>query len=533
MKYFFPFFFMVSSLIMAQRPDLSEDFNISVGEPYKRVKTLDEYHFQYGSRMLSLKRVNKNFIIERHSLITLNRAPKKGSLAEMGQFIGIEQFKDTVVVFARKKNRLLAQKLLITQPKVSRPFVFVSEEDNINDDFGFSSRYGYDIGDRINAFGIKKSFDGSKFVVLSKVKHKTNEEAGLTNSLNIHVFNEDFSLDWKKTLPLPFNNKELKTEDFMVDASGNFYILGTKFEDVSLLTTLDKNKDDYRSYVLKIGKEDTNWVTSQLDTEKALGESVLFLDTNNEPVVIGFYSEKEAKGYASGILTSKIKDLNQKISVTHHAVPIDTIISYEKRKASQIDKGQRFIDDKEDLEGLKINKVVSNADGSFNVFAEQRYAERNSTYLNGVTNVYYQLYYRNAYAAKVDGTGNLLWFNQLPKNQFSTRGKRAMSFVHQRFGGYHYLLYWDMYRNIYKNVGDFAELLEMKRQEYLFITSFKINEITGEVTKDPIINSLDVEKQRISSFQMDKVLPISDHRLILEAHNGRGKNYLIQIEGGH
>lgn len=532
MKYFCSFFLLLSSLIFAQRPDLSEDFKVSVGEPYKRVKTLDEYHFQYGSRMLSLKKVNKNFIIERHSLSTLNRTPKNSSLAEIGNFIGIEQFKDTVVVFARKKNRLLAQKLLITQTKASRPFVFISEEEAIHDDFGFSSRYGYDIGSRINAFGIKKSFDDSKFVVVSKIKHKTNEEdVGLSNNLSIHVFNEDFSLDWEKTLPLPFNNRELQTEDFMVDPTGNFYVLGTKFKDASLLATLDKNREEYDSYILKIGKEDTDWQKGKIDTDKAIGESILFTNTKNEPVVIGFYSEKAAKGYASGIYASKINTIQNNISTKLHPIAIDTIINYEKRKASQINKGQRFIDDIEDLEGLKINKVTSNADGSFNLFAEQRYAKRNSSYLNGVTNVYYQYYYRNAYAAKIDGTGNLLWFNQLPKNQFSTRGKRAMSYIHQQFGGYHYLLYWDMYRNIYKNVGDFAELLEMKRQEYLFITSFKINDITGKVTKAPIINSLDVEKQRISSFQMDKVLPINDHKLILEAHNGRGKNYLIKIEG--
>ncbi len=317
----------------------------------------------------------------------------------------------------------------------------------------------------------------------------------------------------------------------MVDPKGNFYVLGTRFKEVSLLATLNKNKDDYDSYVLKLTKNAKDWEIGKLNTHKAIGASVLYLNTKNEAVALGFYSEKEAKGYASGLFSSKINTISEQIETNLHPIPIDTIIAYEKRKAGQINKGQRFIDDKEDLEGLKINHVVSRPDGSFNIFAEQRYAEKNSSYLNGVTTLYYQYYYRNAYAAKIDGEGNLLWFNQLPKNQFSNRGKRAMSYVHQEFGGYHYLLYWDMYRNIYKSVGDFASLLEMKRQEYLFITSFKINDNTGGVTKDPIINSLDVEKQRISSFQMDKIVRINDHKLILEAHNGRGKNYLIKIEG--
>ncbi len=531
MKNLFLYFFLLSTIILAQRPDLSEDFNVSVGEPYKRVKTLNEYHFHYGSRMLSLKKVNKNFILERHSTATLNRTPKNKSLPEIGELIGVEQFEDTVVIFARKKNRLLAQKLLVTQPKVSRPFVFISENENIDNDFGFSTRYGYDIGERINAFGIKKSVNASKFVVVSRQKHKTNEELGLSSNLNIHVYHSDFTLDWEKNIALPFNNRELLTEDFMVDENGDFYILASKFDDISLLNSPKKLNDDYSSYVFKIGKDDSQWQIGKLDTNKALGESVLFQNTKKEAVVVGFFFEKEAKGYASGIYSSKIKNITSNIPTTHHNIPIDTIISYEKRKASQIDKGQRFIDDKEDLEDLRINKVISNPDGSFNLFAEQRYAEQNSTYRNGVTNVYYQLYYRNAYAAKIDGEGNLLWFNQLPKNQFSNRGKRAMSYVHQQFGGHHYLLYWDMYRNIYKNVGDFAELLEMKRQEYLFITSFKIDDITGAVTKDPVINSLDVEKQRISSFQMDKIMTLSDKKIILEAHNGRGKNYLIKIEG--
>lgn len=531
MRYLFIICVFVSTLSFAQRPDLSEDFEVNVGEPYKKIKAIEEYHFQYGSRMLSLKKINKNFIVERHSLSTLNKTPKNTSLSEIGDFIGIEQFKDTVILFGRRNNKLLAQKLRITNTSASRPFVFIDEENAIADDFNFSSRYGYDIGSRLNAFGVKKAFDDSKFVVVSKVKHKTNEEEGLSTNLNIHVYNEDFSLNWEKTIALPFGNRELDTEDFMVDPKGNFYISATKFENINLLSALDKEKSDYSTYIFKLGKEDTEWQKGKLDTDKAIDNSILFLDSNNEAVIVGFYGEKEAKGYASGVFSSNIKTIQDKIETTLHPIPIDTIINYEKRKAKQIEKGQRFIDDKEDLEGLKINKVVGNADGSFNVFAEQRYATRNTSYLNGVTNVYYQYYYRNAYAAKIDGKGTLLWLNQLPKNQFSNRGKKAMSFVHQSFGGYHYLLYWDMYRNIYKNVGDFAELLEMKRQEYLFVTAFKINDVTGKVTKDPVINSLDVQKQRLSSFRMDKVLPISDRKLILEAHNGRGKNYLIKIEG--
>ncbi len=531
MKLLITFSLLISTFALAQRPDLSKDFKVSIGEPYKRIKALDEYHFQYGSRMLSFKKVNKNFIIERHSLATLNKTPKNSSLTEFGDFIGIEQFKDTVVIFGRKKDKLVAQKLMITKNSVSRPFVFIDEGNAIADDFAFSSRYGYDIGSRINAFGIKKAFDDSKFVVVSRVKHKTNEEEGISNNLNIHVYNQDWSLDWKKTIALPFNSRELRTEDFMVDSLGDFYISATKFEDTSILTTLNKNKDDYSTYIFKIGKKDNNWQKGKLDTDKAIDESILFLDAKKQAFLVGFYTEKQAKGYASGIFSSNLKTIKDEIKTTLHPIPVDTIISYEKRKTIQINKGQRFIDDQEDLEGLKINNVVSNADGSFNVFAEQRYAKRNTSYMSGVTKVFYQYFYRDAYAAKIDGQGSLLWFNQLPKNQFSNRGKKAMSFVNQSFGGYQYLLYWDMYRNIYKNVGDFAELLEMKRQEYLFIVAFKINDITGEVIKEPVINSLDVDKQRISSFKMDKVLTISEHQLILEAHNGRGKNYLVKIEG--
>jgi len=181
------------------------------------------------------------------------------------------------------------------------------------------------------------------------------------------------------------------------------------------------------------------------------------------------------------------------------------------------------------MEELHINNVVSQNDGSFTLFAEQRYALRNSYYANGATTIKYEFYYKTAYACKLDGRGNLLWFNQLPKNQYGRRGKQMMSFRNLKFKNFHYVLLWEKFGNLYKNVGEFAEILEINRREYMFLATYKINDSTGEVEKLPVLNSLEVDKFRLSSFKMDKAVMLNESNIIFEGYSGRA-NYLFKLQ---
>ena len=539
MKYLLFYLFILNFFFaFAQKPKITDDFSLSVGPKYKRISNTQEYHFVYGQQMLSLKKINKAFVLQRHTVRNLTKLPATSTVIDKGDFVGVMQLKDTVLVYYRQKNKLLSQKLRISAKVPITTSTVINAKNTVADNFGFTSRFGYDAGNRINAFAIKKSVDQSKFVIVytdSKIsgngkKPLKNVVTGnIKKTVNITVYNADMTLDWKRSIEMPYIVKKMKPNDFMVDARGDFYVLASVF-DKEILLAANRNKEDsnFHTELFKINKDADNWEIKTIETPKVIEDAVLYSDASKKPVIIGFYSEKELGGYVSGMFNASI-DSNKTINPILYPIPADTIKAYETRKAVQIKKGLRSPKEKEDLEDIHINKITVQNDGSFTLFAEQRYAVRNSYYANGATTVKYDFYYKNAYATKIDGIGNLLWFNQLPKNQYGRKGKQTMSYQTLHFGNYNYVLLWEKFGNLYKNVGEYADLLDTGKREYLFLATYKINNVTGNVEKLPVINSLEVDRYRLSNFKMDKAVLVNESDIIFEGNSGKA-NYLFRLQ---
>ncbi len=514
----------------AQKPVVTKDFNLSVGPKHKRIRALNKYHFAFGSQILSLKKIKNSFIFYRSSLRDLTKSAKSYKLLDSGDFVGTLQLKDTVLLYFRQKNKLISKKIRISAQQPVDTQTVINSTIDIAKDFGFSSRFGYDAGNRINAFAIKKSVDESKYVIVYAHKKKTTiEDKNTKRIINIKVYNQDQSLDWEKSLPLPYYYKKMNADDFAVDSKGNFYVLASVFtKDRVRLGKRNKEDTNFTLQLFKTNKENDAWDIKSIETSKSIEDAVIYSNAVKEPIIVGFYADKEVKGIVTGAFTAPI---NQEKIITPilHPIPTDTIKAYKERKETQIKEKLRSKRDKEDLEDLHINQVITNSDGSFNLFAEQRYTLRNSYYVNGVTTVNYEYYYKNAYATKIDGKGNLQWFNQLPKNQFGKIGKQAMSYKTMQFGNYSYVLVWDKYSNLYKSIGDATEFVDYSRNEYYFMATYKINNLNGEVKKLPVLNSLEVDKYRLRSFDMEKSMLINPSNIIFEGYDGRGKNYFFQL----
>jgi len=179
MKFLFSYFLIFNCFIVfAQKPKVTTDFKLTVGPKYKRVSNTNEYHFAFGQQLLSLKKIKKAFTIQRHSIRNLTKLPATTTINDKGSFAGALQFKDTVLVYYRQRNKLIAQKLRISSQQPISSKTIINATNTIADDFGFSSRFGYDAGSRINAFAIKKSVDQSKFLILYTDEKKTDTKDG-------------------------------------------------------------------------------------------------------------------------------------------------------------------------------------------------------------------------------------------------------------------------------------------------------------------------------------------------------------------
>lgn len=547
MKPYFVFLLCFQCIaIFAQRPDITDNFSLSVGPKYKRISNTNEYHFVYGQKMLTLKKNSKSFISQRYSLQNLTKLAATSMLPNKGEFVSTMQLKDTVLIYYRQKNKLVSQKIRISTNKPIESKTIINSTNKIADDFGFTSKFGFDAGNRINAFGIKKSIDKSKYVIVyTESKYPNNGEGlikNITNGnakkvitgnskriLNIHVFSSDRSLLWKKRIEMPYILKKMNADDFMVDSEGNFFVLASVFKKERLASGKRNKEDtDFNMEVFKLSKESTDWEIKKINTNKSIEDAILYLNTEKKPVLIGFYAETEYKGYVTGVFNASIPKETNSIIPTLHPIPSDTLKIYETRKTTQIKQGIRRKRNLDDLEQIHINKVITHNDGSFSIFAEQHFAKRNSYYSNGATVVKYDYYYKTAYACKADGLGKMLWFNQLPKNQYGRNGKQAMSFQTLQMGDYYHVLIWEKFTNLYKNTGQYAELFNTGKKEYRFLKSYKINTVTGKVKPLTVLNSLEVDRYKLYGFKMDKAVLLNNSDIVVEGNGGKS-NYLFRL----
>lgn len=535
----------INITVFAQKPKITDNFSLDVGPKYKRVNHTGDYLFQYGSHLLSLKKLTNSFVAQRFSSGNLTKSTATSSVNDKGALVSVMQLKDTVLIYYSKNNKLIAQKLRISVNKPAETNTILDFNQDISDDFGFSSRFGYDAGNRINAFGIKKSVAESHYVIVSRDHKNTNLEQGLlkniTNgkalknlsnniyrTLNINVYQADRSLLWNKKIALPYRANKMNTDDFMVDNAGNFYVLASVF-DKERVATGKRNKEDsdFHMEVFKLSEEKDTWEIYKIETSKSIEDAVLYTQ-GEDPVLLGFYAEEILKGFVTGCFKASLVSDKNLIKPILHPIPTDTLKAYSNRKNTQINNGQRKKRELEDLEKIQINKVTTTPDGSFTLFAEQRFASRNSYYANGATVVKYDYYYKTAYACKGDGVGNILWFNQLPKNQYGKNGKQAMSYQVLERGNHYHLLIWEKFSNLYKSIGDAVDQTQMDKKAYMFIASYKIDKLSGEVSKLPVLNSLEVDKYKLRTFSMDKGVLINNSELLLEGDDGRS-NYLFKL----
>lgn len=534
-------------ICFAQKPDITDNFSLTVGPKYKRISNTNEYRFVYGQKMLTLKKSSNAFATQRHSLQNLTKLPSTSFIPDKGTFISTMQLKDTVLIYYSQKNKLLSQKIQISTKESAKSKTVINSTQKIADDFGFTGKFGYDAGNRINAFGIKKSVDQSKYVIIytesvtagngeGLIKNITNGNAkkaltgNLKRILNVQVYNADQSLLWQKRIEMPYILKKMNADDFMVDSEGNFFVLASVFEKERLASG-KRNKEDtnFNMEIFKLTKDSQDWEIKKISTDKSIEDAVLYLNNAKEPVLLGFYAEKELKGYITGAFNANIEKATLNISPILHPIPSDTLKAYEQRKTIQIKQGIRRKKNLDDLEKIHINNVVIHNDGSFSIFAEQRFAKRNSYYANGATVVKYDYYYKTAYACKADGVGNMLWFNQLPKNQYSKRGKQAMSYQTLQFGEFYHVLVWDKFSNLYKNTGQYADFLNTEKKGYMFLKSYKINLKTGKVVPLTVLNSLEVDRYKLYGFKMDKAVLINESDIIFEGNSGKS-NYLFRLK---
>ncbi|WP_405206160.1 hypothetical protein [Aquimarina sp. LLG6339-5] len=509
----------------AQKPVLSKDFDFEIGEKYKRIKSANSYYVASGSRMVAIKKGRKNMTIQRFSLEDLKEDVKKRQVIEdKGDFQTVMDLNGKAVVFYTIKDKAYAQKISLTGIIAEKPILVGSDKENINNDVGFKSTYGFDAGGRINKFVFKKSFDGTKLLVLFRVK-TANDKA---DKIGISVYDSALKLLWSRKVKLPYANKRLENEDFAIDNEGSFYMTASVFSP----NVEEKNKLEYsyRTEVFKIKENPKEIVKSKIELPgKSIMDAVIGLDKQGKVSVSGFYANNDNKVEATGLFSAKLDDSGVVSSVIKSDIPTTIVQDYALKREARVNEGTQDEKDKLDFESLKVNNVVYNDDASFVILGEQRYVESFTTSSSSGSRTTYKYYYRDVIASKISSEGDVKWFHRLPKYQTGARGKKSMSYINFKNLGKHYLFYIDDFTNLKRSFDEYPTRYFDGKKEFLYLTSYTIDDATGEVIKEPILTGSDIRNSRLDNLEVYKAAILPNQDMIFEAYDGKKNNLLLKV----
>ncbi len=524
-KHILLFIIFISICSYAQKPVLSEEFNFKIGEKYKRIRSSNSYYVASGDRMVAIKKGRNDMTIQRFSLEDLKEDVKKRQVIEdKGDFQTVMNLNGKAVAFYTVKDKAYAQKISLTGIIAEKPVLVGSDKDNINNDVGFKSTYGFDAGGRINKFVFKKSFDGTKLLVLFRVK-TANDKA---DKIGISVYDSSLKLLWSRKVKLPYTSKSLENEDFAIDNEGSFYMTVSVFN--SQAEEKNKLENTYKTEVFKIKENPKEIVKSKIELAgKSIMDAVIGLDKQGKVRVSGFYVNNDNKLEATGLFSANLDETGLVNSVLKNDIPEEIAQQYALKREERINEGTQDEKDKKDFESLKVNDVVYNEDGSMVILGEQRYVESFTTSSSSGSRTTYKYFYRDVIASKLSPEGAVKWFHRLPKYQTGARGKRSMSYINFKNAGKHYLFHIDDFTNLKRSFDEYPTRYFDGKKEFLYLTSYTIDDASGEVTKDPILTGSDIRNSRLDNLEVYKVATLPNQDMIFETYDGKKNNLLLRV----
>lgn len=525
-KYFLIFALLISSYTFAQKPILLEDFSFKIGEKYKRIRSINTYHVASGNRLVSIKKGRNAMTIQRYSLDNLKEDVKKRQVVDdKGNFETVMKLGGKAVVFYSINDKAYAQKVSLTGIVVEKPIQLVNDRENVNRDFGFKSTYGFDAGGRINKFVFKKSVDEKKLLILYRIE----TSAGKGDKIGLAVYKDDLSLLWKRKVTLPYSSDRIQNEDFAIGNDGHFYMTASIFNSESK----DKNKleNTYHTEVFKITEESgSEIIKSKIDIAgRSITDAVIEVDGAGKVKVSGFYANSNNKEEVSGVFSATLSDSGTVGSVIKSDIPLETLEGFALKREERVNEGTQKENDLKDLEKLRINDIVFNSDGSTTFLGEQRFVESFTTSSSSGSRTTYRYYYRDIFVLKLGSDNTMIWMHKLPKYQMGTNSKRSMSFLNFKNDGKLYLFYVDDFTNLKRSFDETPTRYFDGKKEFIYLTSYVIDDATGEVTKEAILTGSDIRNSRLDVIELTKAAMLPNKSMIMEAYDGKKNNLLLKI----
>lgn len=521
---------------------------ITLGKPYVVIDALEKYYFSKGNILLTVKVTKKTIHLQKlnsdnltFEKIRLYDDLPKGFVIEL-----VSDFQGKYYVFYSwwdgDNEQLFAREIDIDAGTFKGPGKkIISVNEKITGAMASNGFFRVGVSDKFD-FYFANNY--STLAIQYRLKPEFKDDSKNHDKIGLHVFDNNLNELWGNEVKMPYTEKKMNNLDYSVDSKGNAYIVTSVYDDD---TTDEKKRGDdepnYHLEILKIMAQTGKIIPTKVDLAGNFIKTIsLFESPQGYMTCAGYYNKGKSAGNADGVILFKLGDDNKLYDFRTYEIPVEILNQFASAK-TQRKNNNKDEDDRAEFENLSLNKLIVQNDGSTIILGEQAYKVTRSHYnaMTHVSTTYTIYYYNDILATKIDASGKLAWMKKLPKRQQSTDnggftmgfgGSRSqlggMSFYYFAGEGEHHLLFLDNQKNINLPITKVPSV-HIDGQGG-FLTSYNIEDQTGEVKKVLILDTREVNGLEIYQFTPRRIKETSSSTFVFEAYKKDKEDLLIKVE---
>ena len=508
---------------------------VTLGKPYPVIDAPKKSYFRRGNEILALKLQRSGFTLQKFNTATLafqsiklyDDFPKNFAVED------IVNIKESYYVFYSswdgENEQLFVREIEFSTGQFKGPAKkIISVPEKISGSQAQNGFFRFSVSDKFNLYF---SSDSSALLIQYRLKPKKRADSKSYEVIGSYIYNGKMQEQWHAQFTMPYTEKKMNTLDYSVDSKGNMYMVISVYKDET--TDEKKRGDDNANYtleVLKYSPSSGEPVHSKIDLDDTFLHTVWLYENKakNYMICTGFYNSGNKLNSVDGVLMCKLGNDGKFYDKVTHPIPLSILNQNASRK--EINKNLRAEkNDKAEFKNLSLRQVLIQEDGSILLMSEQVYVR--SHYVSngrGGGTYYYTYHYNDMLITKIKADGKLAWMQKLAKTQTGQAGQGGMSFRYIKGKNAHSFIFLDNEKN--KDLRPDEEPAGHVDGAGGFITSYNINDKTGEVTKSYMVNLRDVNGMAVHQFLPSRIIPDSNGIFIFEAYKKGKEDILIKVE---
>jgi len=263
-------------------------------------------------------------------------------------------------------------------------------------------------------FSIYTSANDSYLMVIEEIPVEKDEN----EKFNVIMFDNALNITWKKNIQLPYQNTLFRTNKFMVDDNGNFYVLGILYRDKDSWV---KKEVNYTHHIIVFNDQGNSTIDYEVKLkDKFIADITFRINKDGDITCAGFYSNL-GKGGINGAFFLTLDPISKQVKASNFKeFDMDFMTEYmtekeEKKAKKNEEKGKEM-----ELGSYHLRSLIKRSDGGAILVAEQIYIY---TYTypcgNNMTCSATIYNYNDIIVVNIDAEGKIEWSKKVPKRQRS------------------------------------------------------------------------------------------------------------------